>query len=158
MRIQTLPTDYFYSDENEAEMHYYQPVILMSLETLRKDLSVEELEVVKWVYNFLWVMYRCKPFIDSIPITTDRFIRAECEALWLFDEMEELTDPQEREEMLLVDLESERSKALLSILFKQFEVNPLFEMVNRKSDGAVLAGVRALIQCFDNNMNRNWVW
>lgn len=158
MRIQVLTKDHFYSEENEADMHYYQPVMLLSLETLKKGLSIEEFEVVKWLYNFLWVMFRSKPFINSIPIATDRFIKAECEAIWLFDEMEEVTDPLEREEMLLAGLESERSKELLSLLFKQFEINPLFETVNKKSDGAVLAGVRALIQCFDNNMSRNWSW
>jgi hypothetical protein len=158
MRVQSLPKDQFYSDENEADMHYYQPVMLMALDTLKKDLSIEELEVVKWVYNFLWMMYRSKPFISSIPITTDRFIRAECEALWLFDELEEMTDPGQRAELLVADLEIDQSRELMVVLYKQFQENPLFMMVNRNSDGAALAGVRALIQCFDNNMSRRWLW
>lgn len=156
MRIHAHTKDHFYSAESEADILYYQPFLLMSLETTGKNLSVEELAVVKWLYNFLWMMYKNRPFIDSVPVGPDRFIKAECEALWLFDDLEELTDPQEREELLLEDLEGQHSKELLSVLFKQFEVNPFFKMVNRKSEGAVLAGVRAWIQCFDDNIRQRW--
>ena len=145
-----------YANKVTDEIYKYQPFILSVLLGYKMDFQLEELAPLVKLYLLIWLFYRDQRSVKNIPITPDRYMIAEESTVRMLQKIETAKTEKQKDEILNKDLNSTSSKALLAMIFLQFRENIILEKLNKKTQGAIIVGIRSFILCFDEIITKRW--
>lgn len=131
------------------ELEEYQPFILYIMDSFKNDSQKKPSKSLRKIYFLIWLFYSKSLKARQIPITSERYTKAEYDTATKVDNLDCIRSIMEQKEKIFYKLRKNTSKTLFATILLQFRASPDLSTMNRKSGGAIILSIRSFIQCFD---------
>jgi hypothetical protein len=142
--------DLQYIDPLMDEIGVHQPFMASIMLGFNLDLPEDETEEMIRIYLMIWAWFKNQPGCLEKAFSQKRF---EAISRRNMEFLHYLTGEQDHKEsfrnVVAIDLEKLKSKALFSTVLYRFETRPVLSAMKIREKGLLLLGIKSLIECLD---------
>ena len=141
--------DAAYVDAVSEEIFKMQPFFLSVLLGYSYDISLVELEEIMKIYFIVWEYFRSNPNVQKKHVTESLFNKIQQKNIEMLKYSECETKENEKSEIYAYDLQSLKSKSLLTAIFLRFNERAVLVNMVISKKGAIMIGIKSFIECFE---------
>ncbi len=132
------------------EIESYQPFLISLLLGYKDQLDKIELDELANTLIIIWRFYQNYPKTMEVSITADLYQNFDEKNIRFLNYLTGEPNEEAKLKTIALDLDSLKSKALLTGLFYRYNENKNLSSMEKGLKGEVLLGLKSLIQCFDS--------
>lgn len=131
------------------EIHHFQPFMISVILGFHFDLLPEEHGEVIKIGMLIWEFFKDKKGIKTKKVTQKQYERIQKRNVYLLKYLEGEPDMSEQSNIIAIDINKVKSKALLTIVWFRFKEIAILSKMTTENKGLVLIGMKSLIECLD---------
>jgi hypothetical protein len=153
MNVESEQNDIVFANTVADELYLHQPFVLSMMMGYKMDLLPRELDAVINLYIIAWEFFKNEANVRTLQITRQHYERVEHEKVRMLQKADAAHSHNKRMNLFTDHLNQSSSKALLALVYKEFNENEVIGKMDIQTRGILLIGLTSVIQCYENIMN-----